>query len=162
MSDFDGIDRGTFSRLAVTNEPITAETLRQAVEAIESAAPVTPCGTEENPHRYFGDVRVGERVRCVVCAERLIALPDGRAMIEPALADFFKRGPLRFAAPPLDDSKVTVPPEYRYMSVPDARVGHTFVPMSIGYDWGFEPPRRWRPRNLTRSTSRTDFGRRFR
>lgn len=159
--DFDGIDLGTqTSALAVDSAPLTADLLRQAAESIANASPRPPCGSEESPHRYFGDAKPGERVRCVLCAERLVVLPDGRAMVEPVLADLFKRKPLRVPAPPSD--VMVVPPEYRYSSVMDTRP----YPLHINFDevssftedsWRRLKRVLRRHPNRSRSTRRTDF-----
>jgi hypothetical protein len=161
MSDFDGIDKSTgTSALAVPNGPLTREALEAAVRAIQEAAPAAACGSEESPHHYLGAAKVGERVRCAVCSERLIVMPNGRAMVEPKLADFFKRPlPLRFLDvrdPPVTDASLAL----RYaMATRPSRV--FYGEMSVGYDWAGRPPKRLKGRNRTRTAKRTDFGARI-
>lgn len=178
MSDFDGIDRGTTtSALAMANGPLTAASLAAAVQAIRDAAPAAACGSEERPHLVPTALR-GALVRCVSCGENLVALPNGRAMPAPSLADFFKRELPRLSVP---DEPVRVPPEFRYTPAIDERARHVCLSMSVGYDWGVEPPRALARQRLARpeyispklwrlmrregrknvhgrSTRRTDFG----
>lgn len=163
-NDFDGIDRGTqMGALAMPNGPLTDDVLAAAAKALADAAPAAACGSEERPHHYYGTAKIGERVRCVVCAERFVILPDGRAMAEPVLADFFQREPLRFLDRDPGKSVFTVPPEYRYSDPGAAPSRH---PLHVYYDeisafteesWRRVKHALRHRKNRTRSTRRTDF-----
>lgn len=155
MSDFDGIDKGTTSRLSAFNaDPITVESLTKAMNEMQARAPTAPCGSEKRPH-LTPPAKLGEPTRCVTCGEQLVYTSENRGI---ALKPFniFERTPLRLADVPES--------EYRWRPVLDARVrrGHAYFGLDDGFDRisaGYPRlPRRWRQRNLTRSTKRTDFG----
>lgn len=142
--------------------------INAAVELMRNRPPEPPCGVEDNPHRYFGSPRVGERVSCAVCGESLIVLPNGRAM----LYDPFKAMGVSPRLLNVDLSSEAAAREYQYVG--DYRLSHSpprfymdriegeheSRVVSLGGAWG-RRMRRAMKRNRTRSAKRTDFGRRI-
>jgi hypothetical protein len=171
---FDGIDAGTFSssRLTRRQDPTDATSILRdinaAIEAMHAAQPNGPCGSEKNPHAYFGGDNPGRRVRCAVCTEEFIVMPNGRGLPTRDLA-LDKMIPIpRLTMPDPDlltDAALATSYAYRATLAPRA-----FFPVSVGYDEGFEfsIPRRaflrafgWRRGKRPvqpRGKRRTDFG----
>lgn len=143
------------------------EDINTAMEMMKNAAPRVPCGTEENPHRYFGEKKVGERVTCLVCGDGLVVLPDGHGMLASRFErEFWKPSAPRLTQRDQGKSVFQVPPELRYYGLDMAA---SRKPLRVCYDEvaSFDEKtwrrfkRAMRRPNRTRSTARTDLGRRL-